>query len=84
MSSHSSLETSSLKEAFEGQRQRRKTAAVSNSSSKRPSPTYLQNVDTLPRDVAVDLVLVVEVSPIHFRRLIHGMLDLYRDATTSL
>lgn len=46
--------------------------------------TYLKNINTLPRDVAVDLVLVVEMSSEHLGRLIHGMFYLHRDTTTGL
>jgi hypothetical protein len=47
-------------------------------------PTYLQNIDTLPRNLAVNLVFIVKVSSVHLGRLIHGMFNLHCDATTGL
>ena len=89
MSSHSSLETSSLKDACGGQRQKRKTQQSATHHREEPDAdlvilTYLENIDTLPRDVAINLILVVKVSPVHLGRLIHGVLNLYRDTATSL
>ena len=46
--------------------------------------TYLQDIDTLPRDVAVNLVLVVEMPTVHLGRLVHCMFNLHRDTTTGL
>lgn len=46
--------------------------------------TYLQNIDTLPRNVAVYLVLVVEMPSERLGGLIHRMLDLHSDTSTSL
>ena len=46
--------------------------------------TYLQDVDALPCDETVNLILVVEVPPEHFGRLIHGMFNLHRNTTTGL
>ena len=45
---------------------------------------YLQHVDTLARDVRVQLVLLVKVPPEHLRRLVHRVFDLHRDTTTRL
>lgn len=46
--------------------------------------TYLQDVDTLPCDEAVNLIFVVKVSSEHFGRLVHGMFNLYRNTATGL
>jgi hypothetical protein len=72
----------------------KRTMAISNpSSSVRLSrkirrrfgnPTYLQNIDTLPRDVTVDFVLFVEMPSEHLSGLINGVFDLHRDTATSL
>ena len=46
--------------------------------------THLQHVDTLSRDVRIDLVFVVKMTPEHLGRLVYRMLDLHGDTTTSL
>lgn len=46
--------------------------------------TYLEDIDALSSNVAVDLILLVEVSSEHFRRLIDSMLNLDSNTTTSL
>jgi len=46
--------------------------------------TYLQNVDALPGDVAINLVLVVEVPSVHLGRLIHCMFNLHCDTAARL
>lgn len=46
--------------------------------------TYLEDIDALSSNVAVDLILLVEVSSEHFRRLIDSMLNLDGHTTTSL
>lgn len=76
-----------MKEVYGEQRRKKKTTmAINNAGTDNGLVilTYLQNIDTLPRDVAVDLILVVEVSSIHLGGLIHGMFNLHRDATASL
>lgn len=47
-------------------------------------PTYLEDINALPRDETVDLILVVEMSSEHLGRLIHGVFNLHSDTTTSL
>lgn len=46
--------------------------------------TNLEYIDTLPCDVAVDLILLVEMSAEHLGRLVNGVLDLDSDTTSSL
>ena len=46
--------------------------------------THLQHIDARPSDVAQELVFLVEVATEHLRRLVHGVLDLHRDASTRL
>jgi hypothetical protein len=48
------------------------------------SSPYLEDIYTGPCDVTDDLVLVVEMTAEHLRRLVHGVLDLDSNATTCL
>lgn len=46
--------------------------------------THLEHIDTCTRNVADDVIFLVEVTSKHLRRLIHGMLDFDCNSTTSL
>ena len=46
--------------------------------------TDLENIDTLPGDVRVELVLLVEMTAEHLGGLVHGVLNLDGDTTTRL
>ena len=46
--------------------------------------THLQHVNARPSDMAEELVLLIEVTAKHLRRLVHGVFDLDGDTTTGL
>jgi hypothetical protein len=76
MRSHSSLDTSALKDVLEGY--------VSENPLLVNNCTHLQHINALASDVAKNFVLLVEVTAEHFRGLVHSMLDLHSDTSTSL
>ena len=46
--------------------------------------TDLENIDTLPGDVRVELILLVEMTAEHLGGLVHGVLNLDGDTATRL
>ena len=49
-----------------------------------PEPSYLQDIDTLPGDLAVHLVLVIEMPTKHLRGLVNGVFNLHGHTTAGL
>ena len=45
---------------------------------------YLENVNTLPRNMAQQFILLIEMSAKHLRRLVHRVLNLHRDPSARL
>ena len=76
MSSHSSLVTSVLNEDC--------IWCELDSLNNEASDTDLENIDTLPGDVRVELILLVEMTAEHLGGLIHGVLNLDGDTATRL
>lgn len=75
ISSHSSFETSDLKESYRQCQKKR------GAHEKRAD---LQDIYALPRYTTVHLVLLIEMPAKHLSRLIYSMLDLDSDAAASL
>lgn len=75
MSSHSSLETSALKDACE---ERSAIIPWKNAYAN------LQHINALSRDMTVEFVFLIEVTTKHLGRLVHGMFNLNGNSSSSL